>query len=176
MVKKENHMFWQRIKNTGIFNVDGLFHMMRDYLISQDFEFHEVSVKHKVPSSAGWEEEYEWRATKKINEYIKFEVKVFMHLYNIREIEVVKEGKKQTLHQGSIEIWLRPTVIMDYEQRFAGNAFLIALQDWFHEYVWKHELDDIWEDEVYYRCLKFHRAIKEYLDFETKTNASEDRW
>ena len=173
---KNTTLFWQRIKHVGIFNIDGLFHMIRDWIEHQDYDFHEKSVKHKLPSPAGWEEEYEWLGTKKITEYIKFEIDVFMHLYNIREVEVVKEGQKQTLYQGSIEIWLRPHVVNDYGDRFTGNKFLKGLQDWLNEYVFKHELDDVWEDEAYYRCLKLHRAIKEYLDFETKTNASEGRW
>ena len=168
-----HHMF---IKYKGIFDLLGLFKMMRDFIMEQGYQWDEQVVKHKVPGPSGAEDQYKWTAWKKVTEYTKFHIETYMHIWDLKEIEVVKSGKKTVMYQGRILIRIIPMVELDYNNRFEGSKFMLALRDWFHEYVWKHEIEDIWEDGLYYYTYKYHKAIKEYLEFESATNAAQERF
>ena len=165
-----------RIKHRGIFDMGGLFRTMRSWMIDQGYEFHETTAKHRVPSPAGATEEFVWSGWRRVNGYVVFRIRFWMRAYEVKDVEVVRGGKKKHLTQGAIWIEITPSVELDYQNRFGGSRFLQKVQDFYHHHVIKHNIQDIWEDEVYYRAYKLHRIIKEYLDFETKTNASEGRW
>jgi len=67
-------------------------------------------------------------------------------------------------------------VEMDFQRRFPNSPFYRGLQDFYHKYIMRKDIENYWEDELYYHTLKLHQKIKEFLDMETKTNASEGRW
>lgn len=164
------------IRHKGVFNLEELFKVMRRWFMDQGYEWHEKVVKHKVPSPAGAEDQYFWHNWKYVTEYAKFTIDLYMHIWDNKEVEVVRDGKKQTLNQCAIFFEITPDLSLDYQGRFEKNKFLLRLREWFHEYVWKNEIEDGWEDEAYYRAYKFHRVIKEYLDFESAHNAEEATW
>jgi len=165
-----------RIKHKGIFNLDGLFKVMRDWMVGQGYEFHEISVKHKVPSPSGAEQEFKFWGWKRVNEYIKFHIDVFMRIYDIKDVEVIKDGKKEMLSQAAIMIEFSARYDKDWSNRFKKGKFLRWLGRFYETYLMKEEIVTKWEDEIYYRIHKFARVIKDFLDFESKSNAYEDVW
>ena len=114
-----------------------------------------------------------WR---KLNEYSKFEINLFLYVLDIKDVEVIKEGKKQKLKHVRILIEITPSVDVDYTKRFQGSKFLQGLQDFFHKYIIKEDINTVLEDQLWYRALKLQKVIKEYLDFEAKSNAYEGVW
>ena len=165
-----------RLKHAGVFDYGGLLRHLREWIINQDYEFHERTVKHKVPSPSGYEEEILWTAQKEVNAYVRFHFDIYMHIYNIKDIEVIKEGKKHKLTQASLlmEVWGRCE--FDWSNRFGGNRFLQLLNNFFLQYIVGKNMDVKWTDELYYRLYKFQKVVKEYLDFESKSNAYEGVW
>ena len=176
MVLKTSKLASMRIKHSGIFSLEGLFHVMRDWIVHQGYQFEEHSVKHRLPSPAGAEQEYQWHGWKKMNEYMMYTFDAFIHVYNLQEIEMIKEnGEKIITNQAAIDIWITPVLKFDYAGRFSSHPFMKGLQNWLHQYVWQaREIDRQWSDELYFRLLKLHHIIKDYLELETKTNAYEN--
>jgi hypothetical protein len=166
----------QRLKYRGIFDLDGFLRTVRQWMIDRGYEFHEKNVKYKVPSPAGAELEMEWEAWLKVTAYVKFWIKVGYHMFDVKEVEVIKDGKKQKLTSARMlmEIWGQ--VDLDYTNRFKGSRFAEALQDFYHKYVIRKDLDNIWEDELYYRVYKLYSVAKQYLEMEAAHNAAELRW
>lgn len=159
----------------GIVHLQAFFLIMKNWLEDHRYEFHEHTVKSKLYSD-GLRREYRWYAWKDINEYIKFEINIFMDIRNMQEVEVIREGKKQKLTQCRI-IWeVQGVIHFDPDKRFGGSKFLQTLQDFFHNYVIKKEIIFIWMDQLDYRIMKLQRVVKEYLEFETKTSAYERKW
>jgi hypothetical protein len=164
------------IKYRGVFDFEGMLRLIYDWMIHDDFEVHEKKYKHKIPDVRGAEQELTMSGWRRVNAYVKFHVDADMHLWEMKEVDVVRSGIKKKLVQARMRLILAPTVELDYTNRFAGSAFLQSLQDFYHKFIIKQDIQNYWEDELYYRTYKLHRLIKEFLDMETKTNASEGRW
>jgi hypothetical protein len=165
-----------RLKFQGIINYEGLFKLIRQWFLDQGYEFHHEVLKHKLPSPAGYEQELKMSGWKKVNEYSKFNIQLYFHVYDIKDVEVIKEGKKTRLKSLRLTLEISPSVDLDYTKRFGGSRFLQGLQDFFLKYVYKEEISTVMEDQIWYRVLKLQKAIKDYFDFEAKTNAYEGVW
>jgi len=179
MVQKLNYKdlgFTVRIRHAGIFDMDGLLFKMRDWLEHNAYEVAEFSLKTKVPSPAGQETEIIWSAGKKVNEFFRFEMEIFIKIYDMKDVEVIKDGQKKTLTQASLLFEIGGILVQDWSNRFEGNKFLAWLYGFYTEFIIREDILTKWADELYYRVHKFARVIKEHLDFETKTNAYEDVW
>jgi hypothetical protein len=164
------------IRFKGVINYDGLFKVIRQWFVDAGYEFHQTALKHKIPSPAGAEQEVKLNGWRKINEYTKFDIALFFKIYDIRDVEVVKEGKKQKLKHIRMNLEITPSVELDYSKRFGGSRFLQYLHEFYMKYIVKEEISTIAEDQLWYIALKLHNTIKEYLDFEAKTNAYEGVW
>jgi hypothetical protein len=164
------------IKYRGIFDIEGLFKKTYDWMIHQGYEVYEKKYKHKVPDPRGAEDEVTLSGYRKVNGYVRFTLDVDFHIWDMRYVDVVKEGAKKKMVTARIKILFQPTVQLDYSNRFAGSKFLLALQDFYHKFIIRQDIQNYWEDEIWYRTLKLQRVIKDFLDMETKTNASEGRW
>jgi hypothetical protein len=164
------------IKFSGMLNFDGFMKTLRNWIVNQGYEFHETSVKYKVPSPIGAEIEYAWWGWKKVNSYIKFHIDVFFHFWDVHDVEVVREGKKQKMQHARLHMEITGRCELDWSNRFAGSKLMQALADFYDNYVIRKDVDTIYTDQLYYRLYKFQRLVKEYLDFETKESAFEDVW
>lgn len=169
-------MYVHYIKHYGIFDLQGLYQMIYNWLVDRGFEVRELKVKHKVPSAAGEEDEIWWDAWINETDYIKNWISLIFFFYDIKEVEVVKEGKKKKLTRARILIELNGKVETDWQGKWKRNAFLSNLQKFYEKFVIKKDIDNIWWDKLYYNMLKLQTAIKEYLDQEAKANAFHDVW
>ena len=64
----------------------------------------------------------------------------------------------------------------DWQGKWQRSKFLSNLQKFYEKYVIKKDINNIWEDKLYYNMLKLHASMKEYLDQEAKSNAFHDVW
>ena len=169
------HTIKRVVQYRGIVDLNAFFAVTRNWIQGNRYEFHEHVVKSKLMHD-GLRREYKWFAWRKINEYIKFDINIFMDIRNIQEVEVIKEGKKEKLAQCKITWEVQGICHFDPDKRFAGSKFLQLLQDFFHNYIIKKEIIFIWWDQLDYRIMKLQREVKDFLEFETKTSAYEEKW
>jgi len=167
------------LKYDGLFDLDNLYRLIQEWIVNQEFYFEEKTVKHKVPSPAGAEKDYDFHGWRNINEYAKFYIRVYIKIYNLKYIEVIKEGKKKKLTKAQLKIYIKGELELDYKNRFEKNKFLIALKKFYNKYILKEGegiIGGVWWDQLYYHIYKLHAVIKEYLDMESKGNAYYDVW
>ena len=98
------------------------------------------------------------------------------HFWDVLEVDVIKEGKKQKTTSAGFRIDLHGTAEVDWQNRFTGAKFLQALGDFYLKYIVGKSLDMYWTDQLYYHVYKLHATVKQYLDMEAKANAFEDVW
>lgn len=165
-----------RLRYRGIFELEGLLKKIRGWLEDDGFEFQETAYKFKTPSPAGSELELDCGGKKKISEYTEYKISFYFHIWDMKKMEIIKDGKKKNVVQARMLIEMSGTAVIDYQKRFGGSKFLQGLGDWFTKFIVGKEIDNIIEDKLYYIMYKLHRVVKEYLDMETKTNAAEGRW
>lgn len=168
--------FVPTIKFSGIFDMQNFMKTLRSWIVNQGFEFHEKGLKYKVPSPAGAEQEFAWWGWRKVNDYVKYHIDIFFHFWEVHDVEVVKDGKKQKLQSAKVQIEMTARYELDWSNRFGGSRFLQALADFYDKYIVRKDIETVYEDKLYYRLYRLHQLAKEYLEFETKSNAYEDMW
>ena len=161
------------IRYKGLFDFDGLYNVVARWMKARRYWFHEEVYKHKVPSPMGAEQEMTFTGNKKINDYIMYSMKISFHLWEMNEVEVVKDGVKKTLTNARMEIIMGSTVNVDYEKRMEKGKLWTALSDVYYKYFLKEDIESIHHDTIYYRMFKLHNIVKEFLDMGAKGNMYE---
>lgn len=167
------------LKYDGIFDLDNFYKMVQQWIVDQGFYFEEGTFKHKVPSPAGAEQDYDLSGWQNISEYVRFTIRVYIKTYNLKDLEVIKDGKKRKLSKTKMKVRIAGEVVLDYNNRFEKNKFLLGLRSFYHKYILKEDegvIGGLWWDKLYYMLFKLHSEMKEYLDMESKGNAYYDVW
>ena len=158
------------IRYTGLFDFDGLYNMIVQWMKSRRYWFHETKYKHKVPLPTGAEQEITFKGDKDVTDFYKHEIVIDFHLFDMTEVEVEQQGVKKTLTSARMDIVISGALNIDYEKRYDQSTLLQNIRDFFLKYVLKQELESVWYDELRYRLYKLHNAVKEYLDMQAKGN------
>ncbi len=159
---------WITLRYRGLFDWDGLYLAIADWFKRYRFYLHEEMYKHKVPSPKGAEQELMWYGDVEVNEYIKFRITLWFHLWDMTEVEVVRNGKKKLLTNARLEIRMRGKVTADWQNRFEANKLTRALRRFYNRYVIRRELESLWGDMLIYRMFNLHAYIKKYLDMQAQ--------
>ena len=122
------------IRYKGLFDYDTLYNEIVEWFKSNKYWFQENDFKHKVPSPYGAEQEIRMSGDKKVSEYLEYKATLDWHIWDMTEVEVVKDGKKKTLTSARIEIRIVGTMKLDYEDRMRRHPIWSALTDVYHRY------------------------------------------
>ncbi|MBD3303633.1 hypothetical protein GF343_00660 [Candidatus Woesearchaeota archaeon] len=148
------------IKHKGIFDLSAVLQGIKNWFEGDEFKVHYPAHKLKQPAG-GWEHEMTIYGERKMNEYVKFTITLFIRLYDIKDIEVIKEGKKVQTNSGRITADISGEIELDFENRFDGSKFLQAFQDFYHKYIIKQDIGDYWEDEIMLKIVNLGKFIRE---------------
>ena len=159
------------IRYRGLFDWGGLYYAIGDWFKRYNYYLHEETYKHKVPSPRGAEQELHWYADIEMNEFIKFRIYVDFHLWDMTELEVVKNGKKKLLTNARIEISIHGRITWDWQGRFERNKLTRVLQGLWVKHIFRREVTSLWGDMLYYRMWNLHSYIKKKLDMQTQYHA-----
>lgn len=158
-----------RIRYTGLFDYDGLYILIAEWMKARRYWFTEGSYKHKVASALGAEQEIEFNGTRRVTNYATHTIDVMMHLWDMTEVEVERNGVKKKLMNARMEITIRGALGLDFEGSFKGK-FWEKVRNFFYQYVLFPEISGIYYDQLYYRMVKLHATIKDFLDMQVKGN------
>ncbi len=157
------------LRYNGLFDFDGMYVAVTDWAKNYGFMWHEVDYKHKVPSPAGAEQELTWSMSKNVTEYIRFEILLVLHLWDLTEVQVEKKGKPKSLSNARIYIVMKNKVIFDHKNIGKGGKFTSWLSDKYLELTFKNKSEYL--DQLYYRAWNLHAILKKYFDMQTKKYA-----
>ena len=161
----------------GIIDFDGLYKAMYQWLYEHKYHFEEPLSRIRPGTAAGVEYEFRWQAWRKINEYYKQNILIHMQVWDVKDIEVVKDGHKVKLTKCRIKIDFSGDIELDYTNRFGKTKFGKMLFNLYNTFILQSERQlATWWDELYYRVYKLQTIAKEYLDMEAKGNAYYDVW
>jgi len=156
------------VKHRGFFNYSDLLQAIRKWYIDDDYEVLNMPMyKQKFPSSTGVEHEVKIHGEKNVTEYVKFHMDIFMRVYNLRDVEIIHEGRKLKMQEGQVQVEIIPVLELDWQSRFKGpkpwKDFLSALDEFYRNYIIKYKIVDYWEDMVLLKGSQLARVIKEAL-------------
>ena len=149
------------LKFKGVFDHSMLAKEIQNWFDDNAFEIHLPKYKLKAT-----EAEYRITGKREVTEYCQFNMEAHLWCDNLKEIEIVKDGEKIKTYEGAVRIEISGVYILDYEERFKGNKFLQWLQDWYHKYVIKQQITDVYEDDLLLKQQRLLAFIKGLLGTE----------
>ena len=159
------------IRYSGVFDFDGLYKMMYNWFFKQRYEFHEKLYKDKVSTPLGMELEVKWEAHKKITEFIQFWIYVEFHLWDVSEVEVIKNGHKVKMTRCRMQIKFTGETKMDYANRFEENETSKKLFTILTEKIMNKDIEFLYTDRLTYIIYELHAEVKKFLGTDTSSNA-----
>ncbi len=158
------------IRFKGIYDFEGLYKVLRQWFFDRKYDFHETKYKDKVGSPFGNEVEINMAPWLKINEFVKYNVSVKTHFYDVKEFETVVDGEKKLMTEGRFFIVLNGTVEFDY-----NNKFKTPFEKWALKFLVRTALKKYFElhyfDGVTYDVYELEALIKKHLKMDTSYNA-----
>jgi len=156
------------IKHRGFFDYSKLLQNVRKWFIDEDFDMLDMPMyKQKFPTPTGTEHEFKMKAEKNVTEYVKYKIEFFMRVYNMRDVEIIQDGKKIKVQDGQVWIDILPILELDWQKRFKGPKpwadFLKALDEFYRNYIIKYKIVDYWEDMCFLKAGQLGRIVKETL-------------
>ena len=153
------------IQYKGIFDMQDLYESIADFFRQKKFKFYEIQQRHRRPGPFGAEILYQFRATRKVEDFYQFIVNITIETFDMHDIEVVmKDGTKKKMTKGRIWIQILGNCVTDYEGIWEKSAFLAHLKSFYNKYIIKKKIEGVWWDELQYKIvLRLHALIKERL-------------
>jgi hypothetical protein len=153
------------IKHKGFLDVSKLIQSIRGWFIDKKYDFHFSKQKYAGPVGAA-EQELEMYGEREMTEYVKFKIKLLIRIWDIKDVEVVKDGEKIKTTTGRVAIELGGNLLLDYRARFKGNKALQFLQAFYHKYIIKATLEEVWEEEWFMHVGDLGKLIRKQFQHE----------
>ena len=106
------------------------------------------------------------KGDRKVNEYVKEIIEVAIRVWEMKDIEIIKDGQKIKTNEGKIAIEIGGNLSLDWQKRFKGNKFLQNLQDFFHKFIIRKDIGDQWEDNLLFKVMELTKLIQEKIGHE----------
>ncbi|MBN1502407.1 hypothetical protein JW930_02590 [Candidatus Woesearchaeota archaeon] len=158
--------FHRIIHYTGIFDFDGLYKLITQWMKHRDWDIFEPEVKHKEPYRV-----YKLYGRKKVTFYAMLTMKIELWLQNAREVEVIQQGQKKSLTEAKMKIIVNGGYITDYDGDFEKGPGLKKFEAFLNNYVMYHDILLKYFDYMDYYLYDFMQDVKKFLGMETATHA-----
>jgi len=164
-----------KIRYRGLYDFEGLFRLMRAWFEAREYDFYEKRYKHKS-KPAGAELEINFEAHREINEYARNVIKVYFHIWDAEEVEVVKDGRKRKMWDARMLIDFSGLVELDYDSHWDHSPFTRTMRSFYHRFVIRHEIDDVWTDKLWYKINELQQECKRFLGMQSESDVYDDMW
>lgn len=148
-------------KYRGTFDQKKLMQGIQQWYIDNNYKFH--AAKYKIKAS---EAEYEANGEHEITEFVKFWVGIHMWIRDLVDVEVIQEGEKKKMQEGYINLDINGKMEYDYTGRFGGSKFMQWLYNFYHKYVIRQTIKDVWEDDVILKMQELEARVKDLIGVE----------
>jgi len=151
------------IKFYGPFDLNALLKGVKKFLEDRQYDFKET---YKMKKSAeGWKLEAGWTSTVKATSFVRKSIKIAFFILEIRDIEVVIDGKKTKLQHGRGLIEINGGLEFSYLKEHPWNEKML---DFYLTYIYKPVYLGKWVDNHWYELQDLDALCRQLLDFEVK--------
>ena len=166
MAEKET-LFSSKIKYTGVFSFQDFYQFCYDWLI-EEFELLVIEDKYieKIEGDSK-KVDIEWTGVKKVTDYFRYAVKVKFKIIGLKKVEVQRDGVKEKMNEGVIEVKVSSTLIRDWQGKFESNGFQKFLRTIYDKWVIPSRIDQV-EGKLIGDSNEFLEQAKAYLDMSGK--------
>jgi hypothetical protein len=146
----------------GLFEMKGLFRTVVKWFDDHGYDMFENKNYEEI-----YEQDkkiiFELIPYKKITDYHKFEIRVFVVAESLKEVDVELKGVKYRLLKGDIFFTFDATLITDYEGRWEGRAQYFFFRTLIDKFIYKSHTR-AYENELIKEVTALEEEIKAYLN------------
>ena len=146
----------------GLFSAKEYYRLVDSFMQEKNYNKKEVLNTEKVESSGKFIE-MEVEPYKKVSDYAKIVIRVRTKMFNVKEVEVEKDGHKLTLNQGKVNILIDGILQTDYENRWTNRPFWIFLRTIYDKFIYKTYIDQF-DNEVMRDVNQLHTQLKAFFN------------
>lgn len=171
MVKKAGEVGAKlsEIRFSGVFDYEKLYLAMYNWLKDHYYEVSE-SYKHKM-TATGAEVELTFKGERKESEFVKYNIDLETHFWDMVDAEAVIEGKKQKLNKARCTFIIKFKVTLDYQSQFDKSEFLVRLFNILRFTILKNKILIVWAGKLIGESYRLQTKIKDELGMYTAYNA-----
>lgn len=151
------------IKHKGFFSMEAVLQSIQEFLGRNDF----VPEWEQYKGKALKEYEVIVKGAKKVTDYVKWHVKVWIWVYDCHEVEIVKEGKPFKTQEGRFKAEITSNLELDWQNRFKGTGifkkFVELLDDIYRNKILKYKIEDFWAAQLDDKHTELVKVIQNAL-------------
>jgi hypothetical protein len=152
----------ERIQYEGLFDLSELYKHAHNWLTWRKFDVSEKQYTEKV-KAAGKEIEIKWEATKYLDEYSAFKIKVRWHGFRINETEVKRGNETVSLLKGELNVFITAQLETDRQDYWTNNAFASFMRTFYDRYLYRSAIERL-KAELWKVGWDFYNEIKSFMN------------
>ena len=154
------------IKYKGPFEFEVFYKEMMKWFEERGYVVIEKIYKDKAASPFGHEVEWTFEPEKEVTQYVKYEVSLFFQFWDVKEVEVEKNGEKKRITEGKAKLKiLSAKVSYDWQGNF-GGGWKEKAKNVMHKLL-KMYFAVRYEDPLYQEMKSFQNMLKNKLGMNT---------
>ncbi len=150
-----------KVKQVGVFDLTELYLLLYKWFELYGYDFQEQEYR-DIEQAGKKNLEIRWYAEKKVDDYVKFVIKVSMLILRMEDIEVESEGMKVASKKGTVEFRFDAYLEKDYENRWEGGPMKF-IREVYDKFIIKGRIEAL-EGELQGELYKFIDEIKAFLN------------
>lgn len=170
MSLKESVMDPLDLRYKGLYDLDGIYKLIRQWLDDRRYDFMEKIYKDKAASPFGNEVEHDMVPELKVNEFIKFHIHIVTKFFDYKEFEAEIDGEKKMVSDGRFFIKLSAEIEFDYQNRFKSD-FQKKLLKFLVKTLLVRYYEFKYYDKLTYDLYDLQAKLKKFIKMESEYNA-----
>jgi len=150
------------VEHTGIFDFKSLYSFASRWFKDENYDVFEEKYQEKLAGNVR-EISIEWKCTKKLSDYFKYEIGVKWKISDLAEVEVEIEGKRKKSNKGKVNLEVKGTVIKDPDSQWDSGPLFRFLRDFYNKFVIPSRVMNT-EEKLIGDVKSFKDEIKSFLE------------
>ena len=146
----------------GVFNLRELYRLIDKWFKDHGYDKQEVK---------NWEDVLETEKQiileiipyKKVSDYARLDVRIFMIFSKLTEIDIDKDGIKYKMNKGRAEFYFDAYVVTDYENKWETKAIFYFIKNVFDKWIYRAYTSS-YDAEVIRDCTEIENEIRSFLN------------
>ncbi len=152
----------KEVQYEGLFDLSGLFKAIDDFFRERGYDRLETQNYEEVYET-GRQITIELLPYKKLNDYVKMEIRIYAFFKNLKEKIVEVDGVKRKLHHGRAELWFDANLYTDFEHRWENRVLLYFLRTITDKYI-RRSQTNLAEEYCIKDCWDVIDLVKSFLN------------
>jgi len=161
MAEKEK-IIKEKLEHAGLFDYGAFYSFAHSWFKEEKYGVTEEKYAEKVSGNKR-NIDIEWKATKELSDYYKFEMKIKFLIKDLTDVEVELNGKKEKMNQGKTEVEVTGYLIKDHKSKWDTSAFSRFMRDFYNNHIVPSRINDM-ENLLTSELKGFKEELKSFLE------------